>query len=72
MSRKKRKRASEPAPAFDPRLRYSIELGTRFLAQSRATTYKQIRAGDLKVIREGKRVYIPGAEIERRCSAGAA
>jgi hypothetical protein len=66
-------RAAEPAlPAFDERLRFRVEIASRFLGQSKATTWNQIRHGDLVAIREGKRTFIPGSEISRRCRAPSA
>lgn len=51
---------------FDPRLRYPIPTAARFLGISRASLYKHIGAGDIRVLREGKRVFVPGSEIARR------
>jgi hypothetical protein len=53
-------------PPIDPNRRYPIEQANQYLAQSRAKTYNDIAAGSLKVIKDGKRVYIPGSEIIRR------
>jgi hypothetical protein len=60
------RRTEASLPAFDERLRYRVEIAAKFLDQSRATTWKQIRDGQLRVIREGQRVFIPGTEIVRR------
>jgi hypothetical protein len=65
-------RAAQPAlPPFDERLRYRPEIAARFLDQSRAKTFQQIRDGVLPVIREGRRVFVPGHVIVARCRAGA-
>jgi hypothetical protein len=53
-------------PPVDPNQRYEILEGSAYLRQSRAKTYNDIAAGILKVIKDGKRVYIPGSEIIRR------
>lgn len=55
-----------PLPPVDPNRRYPLDQGCVYLAQSRAKTYNDIAAGLLKVIKDGKRVYIPGSEIIRR------
>ncbi len=54
-------------PAFiDPLQRYSIPETNAFLRQSNARTYKQIKIGELRVIKDGDRTYVPGSEIVRR------
>jgi hypothetical protein len=55
-----------PLPALDVAQRYSVEEAIRFLRTSRATLYKDIAEGRLKVIRERRRTFVPGAEIARR------
>ena len=55
-------------PAFDPRLRYTITTATDFLGYSRAKLYQEIRAGTIRVIRDGRRVFVPGSEIARKSS----
>ena len=60
---------SKPASGvivFDERLRYSIPAASALLSQSRAKTYRDIAAGTLRVLRDAKRVYVPGTEIARR------
>lgn len=51
---------------IDPNRRYSIDIATGFLGQSRAKTYIDIRLGKIKVIKDGVRTYILGSEIIRR------
>jgi hypothetical protein len=46
--------------------RYPIAQANKLLAQSRAKTYQDIANGNLRVIRDGRRVYVPGSEIIRR------
>lgn len=58
--------ATVPAlPPIDPNRRYPLEQANAYLGQSRAKTYQDIGAGRLRVIKDGKRVYIPGSEIIR-------
>lgn len=59
-------------PTFDPRLRYEIPAATSFLGYSRAKLYQQIAAGEIRVIRDGRRVYVPGTEIARKCAVDGA
>jgi hypothetical protein len=53
--------------AASDRLRYRPDVAARFLDQSCATTFAQIRAGILPVIREGRRVFVPRHAIAARC-----
>ncbi len=55
----------------DSNRRYPIIPASKLLAQSRAKTYKDIANGTLRVIRDGRRVYIPGSEIIRRSTLAA-
>lgn len=61
---------SESAPAvlapLDPRQRYTIPEAARYLRCSRAWLYELINADKLRVLRDGKRVYVPGVEIARK------
>ena len=61
--------AKKPLPPFDPRLRYPIDIAAAFLSQGKSKTYRDIKFGHLNAIREGKLLFIPGAEIARLCSA---
>jgi len=51
---------------FDPRLRYTINEACALLRVSRAYLYGQIGDDAIRVIRDGRRVYVPGSEILRR------
>jgi hypothetical protein len=56
-------------PAFDARLlRYPTAEASALLRQSRAKTYLDIKAGTLLTIKDGRRRYVPGSEIARRCA----
>jgi hypothetical protein len=66
--RTKPRPSEAPLPAFQESLRYRPDIASRYLDQSRDTTFKDIKNGRLAVIREGGRTYVPGTEIARRCS----
>ena len=53
-------------PPLDSAQRYSIEEAIAYLRSSRKTVYDDIRAGRLRVLKEGKRTFVPGSEIARR------
>lgn len=57
--------AAHHLPPLDERQRYSIEESTYYLRQSRARLYERIAAGELKIIKDGRRTYVPGSEIAR-------
>lgn len=65
----------KPAPAplepLDPLRRYPVATANRYLAQSNAKTYQDIKHGRLKVIHDGGRTYVPGTEIIRRSTVDA-
>jgi excisionase family DNA binding protein len=46
--------------------RYTIDEAAAYLRMSRVTIYKHVSLGDLKVIKDGGRTYVPGSEIVRR------
>lgn len=50
---------------FQPLLRYSIRDSAALLGISRALLYQRIRAGTVKTIHDGGRVFVPGTEIAR-------
>lgn len=62
----KAKPAVTPLEPLDPLRRYPVAVANRYLSQSNAKTYQDIKRGLLKVIRDGGRTYIPAAEIIRR------
>ncbi len=59
------KKALIPAQ-IDPNQRYSLAETCAILRQSPAKTFEDIRAGTLRVFKEGKRTYVSGAELIRR------
>jgi hypothetical protein len=58
-TKQKRPIDSRITPALDPLQRYSIPEPNALLRQSNARTYQQIKVGELRVIRDGGRTYIP-------------
>jgi len=60
------RKARQILPALDPFQRYTVPEANALLRQSNAKTYQQIKAGELRTIRDGGRTYIPGSEIVRR------
>lgn len=57
---------SQNLPPLDPRQRYTIAEACLYLRQSRAHTYRQIRDGKLRVLKDGARTYVPGTVIAER------
>jgi excisionase family DNA binding protein len=53
-------------PPVDVHQRYTIDEACVYLRQSPAKTYSDIARGELRVIKDGSRTYIPGSEIVRR------
>jgi hypothetical protein len=68
---KPRKIVPSPGP-IDTNRRYPIKVANELLSQSNSKTYEDIAAGRLKIIKDGKRTYIPGSEIVRRSTVVAA
>lgn len=62
----------QPLAPLDSQQRYTIPESGAYLRCSRAHIYKLIARGDLRVLKEGKRVYVPGTEIARRSTLDAA
>jgi excisionase family DNA binding protein len=54
---------------LDPLQRYTVAEAVMYLRTSRPTLHEQIKAGLIASIQEGRRRYIPGAEIARRSAA---
>jgi len=52
-------------PPVDLNQRYEIPEASAYLRQSVAKTYTDIRAGKLRVLKNGWRTFIPGTEIVR-------
>lgn len=52
-------------PPLDPNQRYTVPEANALLRQSNAKTYQQIKAGIIRVIKDGGRTYVPGTELIR-------
>jgi excisionase family DNA binding protein len=52
-------------PPVDVAQRYTIKEATAYLKISHATIYKEINARRLRVLKQGKRTFVPGSEIAR-------
>jgi excisionase family DNA binding protein len=59
-------------PPIDPLQRYTVEESCAYLRTSRQSVHNLIKSGDLRVIKEGRRCYVPGSEIARRSTLPAA
>lgn len=59
-------------PPLDPSQRYSVREACRYLRVSRPYLYTKIRRGELRVLKDGSRTYVPGTEIARQSSIEAA
>ena len=57
---------NNPLPPLDLNQRYTINETNAYLRQCRAKTYKDIKAGKLTVIKDGKRTYVSGRVIAAR------
>jgi hypothetical protein len=55
-------------PPLDPGRRYDVPESLEYLRISRALVYIRIKDGLLKTVRDGGRVFITGAEIQRYLS----
>ena len=52
-------------PPVDTNQRYSVPEGVAYLRTCRAKVYQMIKAGQIRVIKNGSRTLIPGSEIAR-------
>jgi hypothetical protein len=59
--------ALETAPV-DINRRYPISTGLSILSTSRATFYAAVKAGRIKILKQGRRSYISGQELARLSS----
>ena len=55
-----------PLPPIDVSQKYSVEEAIAYERTSRKTLYAEIKAGRLRVIKVGRRTYVPGSELARR------
>jgi prophage regulatory protein len=54
-----------PLPSVDLAQRYTIAEAISYLRISRASIYKEINSRRIRVIKQGKRTFVPGSEIAR-------
>jgi hypothetical protein len=50
---------------FSPNQRYSLAEAGKLLRLGRSSIYREIKAGNIKVLKHRRRTYIPGSEIAR-------
>jgi prophage regulatory protein len=65
MTVRKKSRERQPLPPVDVAQRYTIAEATSYLRISHASIYKEINACRIKVLKQGKRTFVPGSEIAR-------
>lgn len=61
--------ARHDLPPLDVLRRYSVELASAYLGISRSRLYEHIQSGEISVIKDGKRTFVPGSEIARMSTA---
>jgi prophage regulatory protein len=61
----KKSAAKQPLPPVDVAQRYTIKEATCYLRISHASIYKEINAHRIRVLKHGKRTFVPGSEIAR-------
>ncbi len=54
-----------PLPILDPNRRYPIEQTLAFLGVSRRHFYEGVKAGRIKLIKDGRRSFCAGSTIAR-------
>jgi hypothetical protein len=57
---------------IDPNRRYSIPVSLEYLDICRARLYQKVKAGQIRLIKDGSRSYVPGAELIRASTLPAA
>lgn len=65
------KSANAALAPLDAQRRYSLKTAAEYLAISRTTLYREIKAGEISVIRKGGRVFCPGSELIRHSTLAA-
>ena len=56
---------TQSLPALDERQRYTVEEALGYLRCSRARLYEKVAHGELKILKDGRRTFVPGSEIAR-------
>lgn len=59
-------------PALDPLRRYPVEQAMAYLGISRKRFYDNIKAGRIKIVKDGRRTFVPASEVIRCSQAPAA
>lgn len=60
-----------PLPPLDKLQRYTIPESAQYWRCSRAYVYQLIARGEIRILKDGKRSYVPGSEIARRSAVPA-
>ena len=50
-------------PPLDPNQRYTIDESAAYLRVSRVYLYAKVQAGELRLLKDGRRSFIPGSQI---------
>jgi hypothetical protein len=50
-------------PPLDPNQRYEIGEALAYLRTSRAHFYEKVATGQVRLIKDGRRSYVPGSEL---------
>jgi hypothetical protein len=61
----KKSTEKQTPPPVDVAQRYTIKEATAYLRISHASIYKEINARRIRVLKHGKRTFVPGSEIAR-------
>lgn len=69
MTSKKLQQASEPLPPICTSARYTVPEALARLRVCRATFYKAVRAGEIKLISTCGRKFVGGAELAKHMGA---
>lgn len=70
MKRQKRKKTERPhLPPLDPAQRYTVSEALAYLRISRSRFYQNIDCGEIKILKDGSRTFVPGSEIARASCA---
>jgi prophage regulatory protein len=65
MTVRKKDPEHQTLPPVDVSQRYTIKEATCYLRISHASIYKEINAGRIRILKQGKRTFVPGSEIAR-------
>jgi prophage regulatory protein len=65
MTVRRKSKERQTLPPVDAAQRYTIAEATAYLRISHASVYKEINARRIRVLKQGKRTFVPGSEIAR-------